>query len=178
MEGIACSKGRVRCVGEEWCGGGRARLLVLTMELVLDVLAVAPAESPDGPSMLKTANACSTSTAAVEQVKLPLLTGAPVATETSDCPSSGGIMMRGGGSRKQEDEDDDDCGSPRDPPSASGAAAVPCVVWQQYGRKKREMLSRRLSLFEASSCLSPLSPRASDEASDPRFCLSQSFCFP
>lgn len=77
VDGTACSRGRVRCVGEEWVrirGGCRARLL-------------------GSSSMLKAANACSTASAAVP---VALLTGAPVVTETSDCPSSGG-MVRGDG---------------------------------------------------------------------------------
>jgi len=114
-------------VGEVWGGEARALLLALTMVLVMNELAVAPAESPDSPSMLKAANACSAPTVVVEQVELPLLTGMPVVTETSDCPSSGGIMMRGGVSRKQEDEVEDDCGSPRD--HLVPAARLPCFVW-------------------------------------------------
>lgn len=83
VEGTACSKGRVRCVGEEWArvrGGGRARLLEVTLVV---------GGSSDGSSMLKAANVCSAS--------LPLLTWAPapVVTEASDFPSSGGILMMG-----------------------------------------------------------------------------------
>jgi len=92
-------------VGEEWVrvrGGGRARLLALTLvlavlpelTLVLEVLVAAAVMSPEGPSMLKAA-----STVAVKQVELPLLAGAPVVAEISDCPSSGGMsddLMMGG----------------------------------------------------------------------------------
>jgi len=140
-------------VGEEWVrvrGGGRARLLALTLvlavlpelTLVLEVLAAATVMSPEGPSMLKAANACSASTVAVEQVELPLLAGAPVVTEASDCPSSGGMsddgrmmmMLTGRGeTRTMTTAKHPPPRQPTGPTQCQRRGCLACVVLQQSG---------------------------------------------